>query len=152
MHSYERGDLQTAITKTAGNSNTTTLIQSQLLNRRQLIIHEVIMTLNLAIQASNMREQDQLASYLTQARTQLQTLTAKQPTTQKLSTPAKPKLSTKKNDQEDLSETNLLDSMDAPNNIAEVIIWLDKLLANAPVPTPLVTAQILEQPKSNNDN
>ncbi len=150
LHSYERSDLQTA-TNTAGKNSTTALTQSQLLNRRQLTIHEVIMTLNLAIQASNMREQDQLASYLTQARTQLQTLTAKLPTTQKPSAPPKPKINTE-NDQEDLSETNLLDSMDTPNNIAEVIVWLDKLLADAPAPTPLVTAQILEQPKSNNDN
>lgn len=44
------------------------------LTRQQLVIHEVIMTLNLAIQASNMREREQLIVYLRQARNQLQAL------------------------------------------------------------------------------
>ena len=55
LHSYERK-----------NSNDAAL------TRRQLAIHEVIMTLNLALQASNLREQEQLTSYLRQARNQLQ--------------------------------------------------------------------------------
>lgn len=139
LHSHERNNSHERI-KSANQAIGTG--QNALLTRRQLTIHEVIMTLNLAIQASNMREQDQLISYLSQARTQLQTLTAIEP---------KAKGATKKANQADRLEaddlaTNRLDNMPAPNNIAEVIVWLDRLLASAPTPIPLVTSQVLEQP------
>ena len=149
LHSYEGRDKQTAAI-TSANSNKPLQTPNSLLTRRQLTIHEVIMTLNLAMQASNMREQDQLASYLQQARQQLQTLTSNIPTGQR---PAKAPVPAKAvaDQQEDISATDNLERMEAPTNIAEVIVWLDKLLANAPTATPLVTAQILEQPKGQND-
>lgn len=141
LHSHERDNSHESIRST---NQAIGKGQNALLTRRQLTIHEVIMTLNLAIQASNMREQDQLISYLSQARTQLQTLTT---------TEAKAKGATKKSNQADRLETdelakNRLDNMPAPNNIAEVIVWLDRLLASAPTPIPLVTAQVLEQPNN----
>lgn len=155
LHSYEGGTRQNASNSTKSvNNNKAVQTPSNLLTRQQLTIHEVIMTLNLAIQASNMREQDQLANYLLQSRTQLQTLTGKVATSQqstKLSLPAIAKTKSAEDNPVDLSETDGLDSMVTPTNIAEVIVWLDKLLANAPTPTPLVTAQILQQPKGRND-
>ncbi|MDN5566022.1 MAG: hypothetical protein L0G25_04395 [Psychrobacter sp.] len=141
LHSHERDNNHERI-KSANQAIGTG--QNALLTRRQLTIHEVIMTLNLAIQASNMREQDQLISYLSQARTQLQTLTT---------TETKAKGAAKKANQADRLETdelakNRLDNMPAPNNIAEVVVWLDRLLASAPTPIPLVTAQVLQQPNN----
>lgn len=149
LHSHERNISHKRVSsKIIADNNKAqsnkTLSQNTLLTRQQLTIHEVIMTLNLAIQASNMREQDQLISYLNQARTQLQTLTTIKP---------KAKDTSKKPNQADRLETdglatNRLDNMPAPNNITEVIVWLDQLLANIPTPIPLVTAQVLEQPNS----
>lgn len=125
--------------RAVGNNNLT-------LNRRQLTIHEVIMTLNLASQASNMREQDQLISYLTQARKQLKTLVPPSSMTaskQPAQSAAKSTTSATKNTN-DLVKN--LETMKAPSDIAEVINWLDQLIANAPKPTPLLTTQILEKP------
>ncbi|MDE4454305.1 hypothetical protein [Psychrobacter sp. DAB_AL62B] len=108
------------------------------LTSRQLTIHEVIMTLNLAIQASNMREREQLIAYLSQARKQLQTLEPKD-LESKASVP-KTAASTKKG-----SSTNNLQTKSSPTDISEVIDWLDRLIANAPKPTPLLTSQILNK-------
>lgn len=104
------------------------------LTRRQLIIHEVIMTLNLASQASNMRDQEQLNRYLIQARKQLQTLVA----------PATTSTSTSNTVQANKAQNNL-DTQEAPKNISEVIKWLDSLIAETPTQSPLLTAQILKQ-------
>lgn len=109
------------------------------LTRQQLMVHEVIMTLNLAIQASNMHEQDQLNAYLRQARAQLQTLPATTSTTKKSDS------SVTIPDNKPRSNINTVKS---PNNISGVIDGLDKLIANAPEPTSLLTAQVLDQPKS----
>lgn len=118
-----------------------------ILTRRQLTIHETIMTLSLASQASNMREQDQLISYLTQARKQLKTLVPQSSMTaskQPAQSAAKSATSAVK-DKNDLAKN--LETMKAPSNIPEVINWLDQLIANAPKPTPLLTTQILEKPQ-----
>lgn len=115
--------------------------QTMGLTRRQLTIHEVIMTLNLAMQASNMREQGQLTSYLTTARQQLETVmpdnNAANPASALLPTPDK---NVTKNTNRQASG-----AVDTPKNIPEVIAWLDKLIANPPKPTTLLTTQILEQ-------
>ena len=150
LHSHERSNSHERV-----NSENKTLNQNALLTRRQLTIHEVIMTLNLAMQASNMRERDQLISYLSQARTQLQTLTSTPPSKQKATAPAKAKEDIKKVDSADRLDANglnaaVLDNMPAPTNIAEVIAWLDQLVPNAPTPTPLVSAQIVEQSSGQN--
>ena len=136
LHSHER----------AANSSNGISNNNLTLNRRQLTIHEVIMTLNLASQASNMREQDQLISYLTQARKQLKTLVPASSTTaskQPAQSAAKSTTSAVKNTN-DLAKN--LETMKAPSDIAEVINWLDQLIASAPKPTPLLTTQILEKP------
>lgn len=114
------------------------------LTRRQLSIHEVIMTLNLASQASNMREQDQLISYLTQARKQLKTLVPPSSATASKQPAQSAAKNTAKNTN-DLGKN--LETMTAPSDIAEVIDWLDQLIINAPKPTPLLTTQILEKPQ-----
>ena len=134
LHSYERP------TNTVGQTNSTD--NNVNLTRRQLVIHEVIMTLNLASQASNMREKEQLVGYLRQARNQLQTLEPQS----SLSEPS----TNNKNSQATNSTTANKDkaqTKSSPNDITEVIDWLDRLIANAPKPTPLLTTQILDKPK-----
>ena len=134
LHSYERP------TNTVGQTNSTD--NNVNLTRRQLVIHEVIMTLNLASQASNMREKEQLVGYLRQARKQLQTLEPQS----SLSEPS----TNNKNSQATNSTTankNKAQTKASPNDITEVIDWLDRLIANAPKPTPLLTTQILDKPK-----
>jgi len=145
LHSHERlnsHDKQGSSVNVASNNIA--------LTRRQLTIHEVIMTLNLANQASNMRDKGQLVSYLRQARNQLQTLVTDPSSTpkNKVSSNSNPtsssviKSSTKTSD----NQSNL-QTIGAPQNISEVINWLDKLIANSPTPTPLLTTQILDEPK-----
>ena len=134
LHSYER------LTNTVGQTNSTD--NNVNLTRRQLVIHEVIMTLNLASQASNMREKEQLVGYLRQARKQLQTLEPQS----SLSEPS----TNNENSQATNSTTANKDkaqTKSSPNDITEVIDWLDRLIANAPKPTPLLTTQILDKPK-----
>ena len=134
LHSYERPN------NTVGQTNSTD--NNVNLTRRQLVIHEVIMTLNLASQASNMREKEQLVGYLRQARKQLQTLEPQS----SLSEPS----TNNKNSQATNSTTANKDKAQtkfSPNDITEVIDWLDRLIANAPKPTPLLTTQILDKPK-----
>jgi len=109
------------------------------LTRTQLTIHEVIMTLNLATQASNMREHDQLISYLTQARTQLQFLVPRKPAAQ--TSAVQGSIDTIKTPNE-----NDLQTKSAPTDISEVLDWLDQLIAKAPKPTPLLTTQVLDNP------
>ena len=137
LHSHERSsNTVSSRERTEQNTQAASTSNSGLLTRRQLTIHEVIMTLNLAIQASNMREPDQLGSYLQRARTQLQTLTVNKSTTKNA---VSNKTDSAVRSQNDMS------TVQAPNNIAEVIVWLDKLIANAPTPTSLSTTQVLEQ-------
>ena len=152
LHSHERaansnsngtsnnnGNEGTQQSRAASNNNLA-------LTRRQLTIHEVIMTLNLANQASNMREQDQLVSYLTQARKQLKTLVP-----QSSMTASKQPAQAAKNATSAAESTNdlakNLETMKAPSDIPEVLDWLDRLIANAPKPTPLLTTQILDKPQ-----
>lgn len=114
------------------------------LTRRQLTIHEVIMTLNLALQSSNMHEKSQLVDYLNQARSQLQTLNTTSKNTKK-AVPAEPAKSVQ--DTEVSPDSTRLSTIETPSSVSEAIIELDKLIANAPTATPLLTTQILEQPK-----
>ena len=137
LHSYEREH------PANGSDLTQNLDSNMSLTRRQLMIHEVIMTLNLATQASNMREKEQLVGYLRQARKQLQTLVPQTSTPKTISTD-------NKNSQTANSTTANKDKVQtksSPNDITEVIDWLDRLIANAPKPTPLLTKQILDKPK-----
>ncbi|WP_423813284.1 hypothetical protein [Psychrobacter sp. 219-2-C] len=133
LHSYERPARATDASNTSANDVGVT--------RKELIIHEVIMTLNLASQASNMREKDQLIGYLRQARKQLQTL---------VDTSASKSVTDNKNAQTTnnaASKQNSSQTKSAPHNIAEVVDWLDRLIATAPQPTSLLTTQILDKPK-----
>lgn len=133
LHSYERPARVTDAPNTSANDVGVT--------SKELIIHEVIMTLNLASQASNMREKDQLIGYLRQARKQLQTL---------VDTSAAKSATDNKNAQttnRTASKQNNNQTKSAPHNIAEVVDWLDRLIATAPQPTPLLTTQILDKPK-----
>ena len=118
------------------------------LTRKQLTIHEVIMTLNLASQASNMREREQLVAYLSQARKQLQTLVAKD----SASKDSLPKDSASKASEpkaaaniKEAPSTNDLQTKSSPTDIPEVIERLDQLIANTPKTTPLLTSQILNK-------
>ena len=115
----------TAPSQSTNNSN---------LTRKQLTIHEVIMTLNLASQASNMHDREQLLTYLNQARKQLQTLVPKQ-------------VGQPNDDSKLVTNDNALQTKFSPKNIAEVIEGLDRLIANAPTTSPLLTSQILNKPQ-----
>jgi hypothetical protein len=117
------------------------------LTRRQLTIHEVIMTLNLASQASNMREQDQLINYLTQARKQLKTLLPKSLVSNGKKPAQVGAIGIAPVDKKSIGAENNLETMNSPSDIPEVIAWLDQLIANAPKPTPLLTTQILDKPQ-----
>ena len=176
LHSQERlgGDARTDIQRrelvdaitaekqsplTTSKSAERTTDTAGTLTRRQLMIHEVIMTLNLASQSSNMREQDQLIGYLAQARKQLKALVPKSltgngtPNSNELSAsngknPAQEKaIGIVPPSTEPKSKQPRLGAMAAPSDIPEVIVWLDQLIANAPKPTPLLTTQILDKPQ-----
>lgn len=138
---------KTSSSNTTGSARTTTnkLIDNNVaLTRQQLTIHEAIMTLNLAIQASNMREQDQLIVYLKQAREQLQALVANNSNTQKTksSTTSQTLATDSKHNNNSQNSAMAKESL---NNITEVIAWLDELITDAPKPKPLLTAQILDK-------
>ena len=124
----------------ATNSNST-------LTRRQLVIHEVIMTLNLASQSSNMRNQDQLIGYLTQARKQLKTLVPKGSINSNKKSVQAGAIGIVQADKKPSSVQNNLETMKSPSDVSEVIAWLDQLIAHAPKPTPLLTTQILDKPQ-----
>ena len=117
------------------NTATSQFTDNSRLTRRQLTIHEAIMTLNLASQASNMHDRDQLVMYLNQARKQLQTLMPKQAESQASI------------DNKQQSDKNDLQTKSSPKNMPEVIEGLDRLIANAPKTSPLLTSQILNKPQ-----
>ncbi len=135
LHSHEQA--MNASEQSKNSSNNTNL------TRRQLAIHEVIMTLNLASQASNMREQEQLIGYLRQARKQLQTLIPQTLSPQTLA----PQQSASQAATAQTSTDNNVQTKSSPTNIPEVIDRLDRLITNAPKPTPLLTTQILDRPQ-----
>lgn len=150
LHDYERTMTANALSRSADNKMS--------LTRQQLVIHEVIMTLNLAIQASNMREREQLIVYLGQARNQLQALVSQdllsRSTVPQMSAPAsKAKKATTNGDSKnsdldvetEVSDEGRLQTKSSPTDIPEVIDGLDQLIANAPKTTPLLTTQILEK-------
>ena len=117
------------------NTATSQFTDNSRLTRRQLTIHEAIMTLNLASQASNMHDRDQLVMYLNQARKQLQTLMPKQAESQASI------------DNKQQSDKNDLQTKSSPKNMPEVIEGLNRLIVNAPKTSPLLTSQILNKPQ-----
>lgn len=119
---------------------------SAALTRQQLAGHEVIMILNLAIQASNMREQDQLIEYLNQAQAQLQTLVKDTSSSSQTKPSTSSQLSFMDNKPTTKQQKTPM-TMESPEDIVEAIAWLDKLIANTPKPTPLLTTQMLDKPE-----
>lgn len=136
LHRHERHDHKEG-SKDNKTPDEDTAKDKEALTRRQLTIHETIMTLNLAMQASNMRDREQLISYLSQARKQLITLTPSADERQK---------QTQANLQASDQTANIT-MMQAPNDVAEVINWLDQLIVEAPKPTALLTTQVLAKPQ-----
>jgi len=131
----------------ATNATDTSATSGTNLTRRQLTIHEVIMTLNLASQASNMRKQDQLVSYLTQARKQLKTLVPKSSNSDNKKSAQASAIGIVQADKKPIDGQSNLETMKAPSDIPEVIVWLNQLIAHAPKPTPLLTTEILDKPQ-----
>ncbi|MEL0620306.1 hypothetical protein [Psychrobacter proteolyticus] len=129
------------------NATDTSATNDANLTRRQLTIHEVIMTLNLASQASNMRKQDQLVSYLTQARKQLKTLVPKASTSDNKKSAQAGAIGIVQADKKPIDGQSNLETMKAPSDIPEVIVWLNQLIAHAPKPTLLLTTEILDKPQ-----
>lgn len=125
---------------------------SSALTRQQLTLHEVIMTLNLAIQASNMQEPELLTGYLRQAHQQLQSV-APDTVPSAVSKPSKNnqligETQTKETQMDTSASAYDLETIGTPNTLAQVLVWLDRLIVNEPQTKPLLTTQILEQPKS----
>ena len=154
LGSYEGTDLQrrelvdaATENKQQLKANDTSAASDTNLTRRQLTIHEVIMTLNLASQASNMRKQDQLVSYLTQARKQLKTLVPKASTSDNKKSAQAGAIGIVQADKKPIDGQSNLETMKAPSDIPEVIVWLNQLIAHAPKPTPLLTTEILDKPQ-----
>ncbi|WP_201571912.1 hypothetical protein [Psychrobacter nivimaris] len=154
LGSYEGTDLQRRELVDAATENKQQLKANDIsaasdtnLTRRQLTIHEVIMTLNLASQASNMRKQDQLVSYLTQARKQLKTLVPKASTSDNKKSAQAGAIGIVQADKKPIDGQSNLETMKAPSDIPEVIVWLNQLIAHAPKPTPLLTTEILDKPQ-----
>ncbi|KRG35739.1 hypothetical protein [Psychrobacter sp. P11G3] len=157
LGSYEGTDLQRrelvdAATENkqqpkATNAADTSATNDTNLTRRQLTIHEVIMTLNLASQASNMRKQDQLVSYLTQARRQLKTLVPRASNSDNKKSVQAGAIGIIQADKKSIDGQSNLETMKAPSDIPEVIVWLNQLIAHAPKPTPLLTTEILDKPQ-----
>ena len=154
LGSYEGTDLQrrelvdaATENKQQLKANDTSATSDTNLTRRQLTIHEVIMTLNLASQASNMRKQDQLVSYLTQARKQLKTLVPKASTSDNKKSVQAGAIGIVQTDKKPIDGQSNLETMKAPSDIPEVIVWLNQLIAHAPKPTPLLTTEILDKPQ-----
>jgi len=157
LDSYEGTDLQRRELVDAATENKQPLKETNAtdtsaasgtdLTRRQLTIHEVIMTLNLASQASNMRKQDQLVSYLTQARKQLKTLVPKASTSDNKNSSQAGAIGIVQADKKPIDGRSNLETMKAPSDIPEVILWLNQLIAHAPKPTPLLTTEILDKPQ-----
>ena len=154
LGSYEGTDLQrrelvdaATENKQQLKANDTSATSDTNLTRRQLTIHEVIMTLNLASQASNMRKQDQLVSYLTQARKQLKTLVPKASNSDNKKSAQAGAIGIVQADKKPIDGQSNLETMKAPSDIPEVIVWLNQLIAHAPKPTPLLTTEILDKPQ-----
>ncbi|MGO2386943.1 MAG: hypothetical protein ACTH6Z_07385 [Psychrobacter sp.] len=157
LDSYEGTDLQRRELVDAATENKqqlklsdstdTSATSDTNLTRRQLTIHEVIMTLNLASQASNMRKQDQLVSYLTQARKQLKTLVLKASVSDNKKSAQAGAIGIVQADEKPVDGEKNLETMNAPSDIPEVIVWLNQLIAHAPKPTPLLTTEILDKPQ-----
>lgn len=112
----------------------------------EVLVHETIMTLNLAMQASNMRDNALLLMYLQQAKAQLQPLTTT--STDRLADTAKatrnlsqrPATGAPKPKAEAIELEDLATMQDAVN-------WLNKLLADPPKQTTLLTTQVLDNAK-----
>ncbi|MBR5494077.1 MAG: hypothetical protein IKV71_00295, partial [Psychrobacter sp.] len=83
--------------------------------------------------------------YLRQARKQLQTLVPQTSTPKTISTDNK--TSPTASSTTATKDKNKVQTKSSPNDITEVIDWLDRLIANAPKSTPLLTKQILDKPK-----
>ncbi|MGE6441466.1 hypothetical protein ACQKC9_07880 [Psychrobacter sp. NPDC078409] len=154
LGSYEGTDLQRRELVDAATenrqqlkANDTSATSDTNLTRRQLTIHEVIMTLNLASQASNMRKQDQLVSYLEQARKQLKTLVSKASNSDNKKSVQAGAIGIVQADKKPIDGQSNLETMKAPSDIPEVIVWLNQLIAHAPKPTPLLTTEILDKPQ-----
>ncbi|WP_199508674.1 MULTISPECIES: hypothetical protein [unclassified Psychrobacter] len=115
---------------------------------RDMTISEIIMTLNLAMQSSNMHNKDQLVSYLSQAQSQLRPLlvstNANSTDMPRQTAQSDVGASTAKSSTERLSN---LSALPAPKRLADVSQSLETLIAAAPTTTALLTSQVLADPK-----
>ena len=135
--------------------------QSATISQQQLVIHEVIMTLNLAIQASNLHHGDETVSYLRQSREQLASLQGGLASAQNSSDNAKSvakkaldqltKNSAEKDknvaisDEANKAAAPSSASDNTPTTLPEAIAAIDALIENKPAAITLVTAQMLNQ-------
>lgn len=161
IQAFLRRQVRTSPTATPNTSSSPTKIDRvQQLVTHDVLIHEVIMTLNLAMQASNMRDRPLLLMYLQQAKAQLQPLQdniSRSPSQRSAVPQASNKMARQyasiEDDLDGQREANTTQSatdktgqkqIDNLNSLQDVGQWLDKLIAEAPKKTPLITAQVLD--------
>ena len=113
----------------------------------EVLVHETIMTLNLAMQASNMRDNALLLMYLQQAKAQLQALTNTNAGRLADTAKATRNLSQRPATGESVTKAETIELVDLAT-MQDAINWLNKLLANPPKQTTLLTMQVLDNAKT----
>lgn len=131
--------------------------EAQRLAAYDVMVHETIMTLNLAMQASNMRDQSLLLMYLQQAKQQLQPL--QNMDGQLHVSPSSPLTAPKVESDgatdsssdatsANTSSTSKPKGIDNLASMHDALNWIDKLIAEPPTETTLLTSQVLASEKS----
>ena len=150
---------QVATKETASQRQNPKQVRKPAQNVQQLatydvLVHETIMTLNLAMQASNMRDNSLLLMYLQQAKAQLQPLKdmnngGANAGTGPLADSAKStrNLSQRPANGASVDSTEAIE-LDDLATMQDALNWLNKLMADPPKQTTLVTTQVLDSAKA----
>lgn len=174
LHNLAIADIQAYLRRQVSSANraTTKLTTVQQYVAHDVLIHEIIMTLNLAMQASNMHDKPMLLMYLQQAKSQLihlqqqglplndQTKVGQAANTNQLGKAAEDKASNQRaqaeKDLDGQQESTVAGQNTGKDRIgsakqignlasmADAVQWLDKLIAEPPKSTPLLTSQVLD--------
>ena len=178
LHNLAIADIQAYLRRQVSSANrgSTKLSNVQQYVAYDVQIHEVIMTLNLAMQASNMHDKALLLMYLQQAKSQLTTLqqdsaalnsatpslNSSSKTDSNQSTSQRAQAEKDLDGQQDKSAMGQSSGKSQPvsankdidnlASLADAIEWLDKLIAEAPKSTPLLTSQVLDTSLDNHNH
>lgn len=147
-----------------------------MLSKSDVWLHEAMMTLNLAIQAANMRQADTMQMYLEQTRQQLQYVdkyatngsssasteidgrsSGKQSSRSRQSngkisgSPLPTDVTDSQQPENNVAATAEQSSRPTLTNISDAVLWLDDLMMNTPKAVRLVTAQMLDDGDANHN-